>query len=68
MYNEIINDMEKDIYTFDELKKRVNDLKVYATKLSSELNVEFSIEVYSEAKDFGYGKEYKASSSIKIID
>lgn len=55
-------------YTFDELKKRVDALKEYATKLSSELNVGLCIEVETEEKYFGFGKEYKGSSRINIMD
>lgn len=55
-------------YTFDELKKRVDALKEYATKLSSELNVGLCIEVETEFKDCGFGKEYKGSSRINIMD
>lgn len=54
-------------YTLDELKKRVDALKDYATKLSSELNVGLSIEVETEFKDCGFGKEYKGSSRINIM-
>lgn len=55
-------------YTFDELKKRVDALKDYATKLSSELKVGLSIEVETEFKDCGFSKEYKGSSRINIMD
>lgn len=57
--------MEEE-YTFDELKKRVDDLKKYATKLSQELNVELSVDIETEARDFAFGKEYKVSSRINI--
>lgn len=59
--------MEEE-YTFDEFKKRVDALKKYATKLSSELNVVLSVDIETEARDFGFGKEYKGSSRINIID
>lgn len=48
----IIEGMD-DIYTFDELKKRVDALKEYAIILSAELKVGLSIEVETEVKDFG---------------
>lgn len=56
-----------DEYTLDEFKKRVDDLKKYATKLSQELNVELSVDIETEARDFGFGKEYKGSSRINIM-
>lgn len=62
----VIENSEDCIYTLDELKKRVDELKEYAKSLSKELNVEFCIEVDTEVKDFGYGKEYKGSSRINI--
>lgn len=55
-------------YTFDELKKRVDALKEYATKLSSELNVGLSIEVETEVKDYGLTRDAKGSSRINIMD
>ena len=58
-------------YTFDELKKRVNDLKDYATKLSSELNVGLSIEIETEVENGCVGVNYrsvKGSSRINIMD
>ena len=58
--------MEEE-YTFDELKKRVDDLKKYATKLSQELNVALSIDIETEVMDFGIGKEYKGISRINIV-
>lgn len=59
---------QEETYTFNELKKRVDALKEYATKLSLELNVGLSIEVETEFKDCGFGKEYKGSSRINIMD
>lgn len=55
-------------YTLDELKKRVDTLKEYATKLSKELNVEFCIEIDTEQKDSEFVKEFKGYSRINIID
>lgn len=58
-------------YTFDELKKRVDALKDYATKLSSELNVGLSIEVETEVENVCVGVNYrstKGSSRINIMD
>ena len=55
-------------YTFDELKKRVNDLKDYATKLSAELNVGLSIEVETEVELEEWGKKAKGFSRINIMD
>lgn len=63
----IIEGMD-DRYTFDELKKRVNDLKDYATKLSSELNVGLSIEVETEVELEEWGKKAKGFSRINIMD
>lgn len=54
-------------YTFDELKKRVDSLKDYATKLSSELNVELSIKVETDIDICRYSR-VNGSSSINIID
>ena len=54
-------------YTLDELKKRVNDLKDYATKLSSELNVGLSIEVETDIDDYII-RGVKGSSRINIMD
>lgn len=48
----------KEEYTLDELKKRVNNLKDYATKLSSELNVGLSIEVETEVEDFELTRDF----------
>lgn len=62
---------QENIYTFDELKKRVNSLKEYATKLSSELNVGLSIEVETEVENECVGISYrsvKGSSRINIMD
>lgn len=56
-----------DIYTFDKLKERVESLKDYATKLSSELNVELSIKVETDIDVCRYSI-VKGSSSINIID
>ena len=56
----------KEEYTFDELKKRVNNLKDYATTLSAELNVGLSIEVETEVKDFGLTRDAKGSSRMII--
>ena len=58
----------KEEYTFDELKKRVNNLKDYATTLSAELNVGLSIGVETEVKDFGLTRDAKGSSRINIMD
>lgn len=61
----------KEKYTLDELKKRVNNLKDYATKLSAELNVELSIEVKTEVDNVCVGVNYrtvKGSSRINIMD
>ena len=58
-------------YTFDELKERVNALKDYATKMSSELNVGISIEVETEIEEMCVGikcRSVKGSSKINIID
>lgn len=55
-------------YTFDELKKRVDALKDYATKLSSELNVGLSIEVETEVEDFELTRDFKGYSRINIMD
>lgn len=58
-------------YTFDELKKRVDSLKEYATKLSSELNVDLSIGVETEVDNVCVGVNYrsvKGSSRINIMD
>lgn len=59
-------------YTFDELKKRVDALKDYATKLSSELNVGLSIDIETEAHDIDVGvscrKEFNGFSRINIMD
>lgn len=55
------------IYTFDELKKRVDSIKDYATKLSSELNVGLSIEVETDIDDYRI-RRVKGSSRINIID
>lgn len=63
----VIENSEDCIYTLDELKKRVDELKEYATRLSSELNVELSIEVETEIRNEMY-KEIKGSSKINIID
>lgn len=60
-----------ETYTFDELKKRVDALKDYATKLSSELNIGLSIEVETEVENVCVGVNYrstKGSSRINIID
>lgn len=61
--------MKETTYTFDELKKRVDALKDYATSLSSELNVGLSIEVETEVecKDW-HLKNVKGSSRINIMD
>lgn len=63
---------QETAYTFDELKKRVDALKYYATKLSLELNVGLSIEVETEVHDVGVEvscrKEVKGSSRINIMD
>lgn len=58
----------KEEYTFDELKKRVDALKNYATKLSSELNVGLSIEVETEVEDFELTRDFKGYSKINIMD
>lgn len=58
----------KEEYTFDELKKRVNNLKDYATTLSAELNVGLSIEVETEVELEEWGKKAKGFSRIKIMD
>lgn len=62
---------QETAYTFDELKKRVDALKNYATKLSSELNVGLSIEVETEVDNVCVGVNYrsvKGSSRINIMD
>lgn len=62
---------QEETYTFDELKKRVDALKDYATKLSSELNVGLSIEVETEVENVCVGVNYrstKGSSRINIMD
>lgn len=61
----------KEEYTLDELKKRVDALKDYATKLSLELNVGLSIEVETEVENGCVGVNYrsvKGSSRINIMD
>ena len=66
----IIEDMD-DRYTFNELKKRVDALKDYATKLSAELNVGLSIKVETEVENACVGVNYrsvKGSSRINIMD
>lgn len=58
-------------YTFDELKKRVDDLKDYATKLSSELNVGLSVKIETEVENGCVGVNYrsvKGNSRINIMD
>ena len=58
-------------YTFDELKKRVDALKDYTTKLSAELNVGLSIEIETEVENGCVGVNYrsvKGSSRINIMD
>ena len=58
-------------YTFDELKKRVNNLKDYATKLSSELNVGLSVKIETEVENGCVGVNYrsvKGNSRINIMD
>ena len=55
-------------YTLDELKKRVDALKDYATKLSAELNVGLSIEVETEVEDFELTRDFKGYSRINIMD
>ena len=59
-------------YTFDELKKRVDALKDYAKKMSSELNVGLSIDIETEAHDIDVGvscrKEFNGFSRINIMD
>ena len=59
--------LKETTYTLDELKKRVNDLKDYATKLSSELNVGLSIEVETDIDDYII-RGVKGSSMINIMD
>lgn len=58
----------KEEYTLDELKKRVDALKDYATKLSSELNVGLSIEVETEIELEEWGKNAKGFSKINVMD
>ena len=58
----------KEEYTFDELKKRVDALKDYATKLSSELNVGLSIGIETEVELEEWGKKAKGFSRINIMD
>lgn len=58
----------KEEYTLDELKKRVDSLKDYATNLSSELNVGLSIEVETEIELEEWGKKTKGFSRINIMD
>ena len=55
-------------YTLDELKKRVDALKDYATKLSAELNVGLSIDVETEVELEEWGKKAKGFSRINIMD
>lgn len=63
----IIEGMD-DIYTFDELKKRVDALKEYATKLSLELNVGLSIDLETEIEcDDWNRKSAKGFSRINIM-
>ena len=62
---------QETIYTFDELKKRVDALKNYATKLSSELNAGLSIKIETEVENGCVGVSYrsvKGSSRINIMD
>lgn len=63
----------QDAYTFDELKKRVDDLKEYAIKLSSKKGVGLCIEIDTEVsfkfeKEYELGREYKGTSRINIMD
>lgn len=63
--------LKEEQYTFDELKKRVDELKKYATRLSSELNIGLSIEVETEVENVCVGVNYrstKGSSRINIMD
>lgn len=58
-----------ETYTFDELKKRVDALKEYATKLSSELNIGLSIDLETEIEcDDWNRKSAKGFSRINIMD
>ena len=59
---------QETTYTFDELKKRVDALKDYATKLSPELNVGLSIDVETEVELEEWGKKAKGFSRINIMD
>lgn len=62
---------QETIYTFDELKKRVDALKNYATKLSSELNAGLSIKIETEVENGCVGVNYrsvKGSSRINMMD
>lgn len=55
-------------YTFDELKKRVDALKDYATKLSSELEVGLSIDLETEIEcDDWDRKSAKGFSRINVM-
>lgn len=66
----------QDAYTFEELKKRVDALKEYATKLSSKMDVGLCIEIDIEVgskfeKEYEFGREYreyKGISRINIMD
>lgn len=64
--------LKEEQYTLDELKKRVDSLKDYATSLSSELNVELSIDIETEVENLDLGiscrTSVKGKSRINIID
>lgn len=59
---------QETTYTFDELKKRVDALKEYATRLSLELNVRLSIDLETEIeRDDWNRKSAKGFSRINIM-